>query len=82
MLGLGYQLSQISLFYAQAGATCLYLFEAENGKYRDKLMKYVGDHYGARADQLDVQAAFGLSADDLGAKVVEYAKSVAGHGGK
>jgi hypothetical protein len=83
-LGVGAELSRMNLFYAQAGAAVEYLFHADGGAHREALLKYVGDHYAgqrARWGDLDVQAAFGISAKALGAAIQQWARDVAGQAG-
>jgi len=66
------------LFYEQGGAACQFLFHAEGGKYRRKLLEYVVAHYRARNDALSPETAFGMSGAELGKKVEEFAAAVAG----
>ena len=58
--------------YAQAGATCHYLFEHQ----RERLLDYVVDYYNGNYDGADIERAFGLKPDDLGRKVVEHARTI------
>ena len=62
------------MFYAQSTAACAYLFHADGGKHRARLMKYVDDYYQGRGKELDLEAAFGMKAEELGKQVVEYAR--------
>jgi len=70
-------LSTSRIFYEQAGATCQFLYHAENGKHRRKLLDYLVAYYEGNAKRLDVEKAFGMSARELGANVVKFAHEVA-----
>lgn len=70
-------LSTTRIFYEQAGASCQYLYHAENGKYRAKLIEYVNAYYRGEANKLAIRDAFGMSAEELGARVVKFANAVA-----
>ncbi len=72
--GLG--LSEMNLFYMQAGAACHFLHHGENGAYREKLIDYVTAYYTGNAKKTDTEEAFGLDAGDLGERVVAFAKKV------
>ena len=61
----------------QSAATCQYLYHAENGKHRKALLQYLIDHYTRKADRMPIQAAFGMTPSELGAKVTEFSKAVA-----
>jgi len=75
-LGFG-KVSEVRIFYDQAAATCQYLFHAEQGKHRQALLNYVVDYYTGKAERLDPSVAFGLTAEELGTKVEEFAHAVA-----
>ncbi|MCB9834306.1 MAG: hypothetical protein H6807_17715 [Planctomycetes bacterium] len=66
--------SLVNLFYAQAGAVCHYLYSAENGKYRDRFLAFVGDYYCDRARGWTPEKSFGIDAATLGKAVTDYAK--------
>ncbi|MCZ6570136.1 MAG: hypothetical protein O7B23_08260, partial [Deltaproteobacteria bacterium] len=70
-------LSERSLFYMQATATCIFLYHADGGKHRDQLLDYVVHNYMGKNEKLDLKAAFGMTAAVLGRRVVEFAKQVA-----
>lgn len=70
--------SEIHLFYAQAGAVCHYLFEADAGARREALLAYYAARERGERAALDVERAFGLSAEELGRRAREYAKAVLG----
>ena len=74
-LGVRSKRSQIQMFYAQSGAVCHYLFNADGGRYRSALINYVGGWYRGDRSQLDPQRAFGLSAKKLGKRARTYAKA-------
>jgi len=65
------------LFYEQAGATCQFLYHGENGKYRRALLDYVCSYYSGRVPQLEPKNAFGLEAEELGRKTMQFARAVA-----
>ena len=75
-LGAGHQLSVTNLFYIQAGAATLYLFHAENGKYRARLLEAVGEFYTGRWKKMEVRNAFGLDPEELGRRVEAFALAV------
>lgn len=66
--------SEANCFYAQAGAVCRYLEEAEDGALRQALRDYVRAWYTGDREALDVARAFGASPDALGARVVAWAR--------
>ena len=69
-------ISAIRLFYEQSAATCMYLYFAEDGKYRDQLLDYVTSFYTSRQTGTSIQAAFGLSNQQLGDRVAKWCKDV------
>ena len=69
-------LSEVNLFYQQAGATCHYLFHANKGKLREKLLEYVVAYYTNDGTMTQVEEAFGMTPDELGEKVAAFAKSM------
>lgn len=73
--------SQVDLFYMQAAGACQYLFHAEGGKYRPKLLEYAVAYYSGNDDAMDFQGFFGISPAEFGKKVLAYAKNVS-HSGK
>lgn len=68
-------LTSARLFYEQAGATCQYLFHAEGGKYREKLLAYVDAFYTGKVKDLDVRHAFGIGPSELGDRVAAFARA-------
>lgn len=64
--------SETHVFYMQAAATCHYLFEADGGAHRPKLLAYLAARYTGKPPT--VEEAFGMSADELGRRVVEFAE--------
>ena len=66
------------MFYEQGGATCQFLYHAEGGRHRAKLLAFVGDYYAGKSEAMDPERAFGMDAKELGAKVAAFARSVAG----
>jgi len=71
-----YPMNEMVLWYQQAGATCAYLYFAENGKYRERLLDYVTNYYTGKKDKTSIEAAFGMSEQELGKKVEEFARKV------
>jgi len=76
-LGTAAPLSPMNLFYLQATAACHYLYHAENGKYRQRLIRYVGDHYMGRKANLSVEKAFGLTPEELGRRSLDWVRQKA-----
>ncbi len=69
--------SERRIFYKQAGATCAYLFHAEGGALRPRLIDFVIASYTGQSDKLDPRVAFGMAPEELGGRVVEFARRVA-----
>lgn len=67
-----------NMFYAQASATCHYLWHADGGKYRDKLFEIVGRHYLGQTTPMEIQEVLGVPADKFGERVQAWAKAVIG----
>jgi len=70
-------ISESSVFYKQAAATCLFLYHANDGMYRGRLLDYVAHNYRGQADKMDPVVAFGMTAAELGGRVVRFAQQVA-----
>lgn len=64
------------LFYEQSAAACHYLYWAEGGKYRQKLIDFMTAHYTAQRDGTAIDKAFGLSPKELGARIEDFARKV------
>lgn len=79
-LGLVDVLTRPYFFYCQAAATCHFLYNAENGAYRDKLLAFAANWYTGKVDALDIEASFGHSPEELGRKIEEWSKQTAGAG--
>ena len=75
-LGVAKQLSQTNLFYEQAAATCHFLYHAEDGKYRDKLIELIRLHYTGKTKPDSVQRVVGMSPEKLGAAVKNWRVSL------
>jgi len=69
-------MSEMLLFYKQSGSACQFLYWGENGKYREKLKDYVTAYYTGDKKGTDLQNAFGMTPDELGAKVEKFAQKV------
>ena len=76
MLGSRRLMSEWRMFYAQAAATTHYLYHAGE-KERAALLAFVGSYYThalpAKVDP--IQAGFGISSDELGRRVREWARA-------
>lgn len=75
-LGRGYQVRRVNLFYAQSAMLARYLYEAEDGRYRQKLLDFVVNYYTGKLDELEFEKAFGISGKEIGPKVVAFAKKL------
>lgn len=64
--------SETNVFYAQGAATCQYLFEANDGALREKLLEYLRLQYIGTPP--DIEAHFGMAPDALGARIVAWAR--------
>ncbi len=64
------------LYYAQAASATAYLFLADGGKNRAALFTYLYDYYAGNADPDSILKAVGLSAEDLGAKIVKWCRDL------
>lgn len=64
------------LFYEQAAAACHYLYWAEDGKYRSRLIDYMTAHYTGHREGTGIETAFGFKPKDLGARIEEFARKV------
>jgi len=73
-LGRRYRVRAVDLFYAQSAMLTRYLYEAEDGKYRQQLLDYVVSYYTGKLDELDFEQAFGVSGKELGPRVAKYAQ--------
>jgi hypothetical protein len=69
-------MSEVVLFYRQAGATCQFLYWGEGGKYRERLYDYVTAFYTSKEEQTSIETAFGLTPEELGKKVEDFAARV------
>lgn len=65
------------LFYDQSAATVHFLCHGEGGVHREKLVEYITHRYTGKKDKLAIETAFGMTPDELGAKVLAYAQRVA-----
>ncbi len=66
-LGTTLLMSKMHLFYAQSAIASHYLFEAENGAYREKLMGYVAAY--ERGKTPTIEQAFGMTPAELGKRI-------------
>jgi len=69
-------INQIRLFYEQSAATCHFLYWGEDGKYRQQLLNYVTWYYSGDEKKSAVDAAFGMTREELGSKVEKFARDV------
>ncbi len=70
----------IRQFYEQSAATCHYLYWGEKAKYRNKLLDYVTVYYTAQEGKTAIEAAFGMTEEELGRRVEKWCKSVIKNG--
>jgi hypothetical protein len=76
------QLSRANAFYEQSSVLSRFLFDAEEGKYRKRLLDYIWKYhdpqFAVKGDYRPLAAAvaFGMSKKELGARVDEYARSI------
>ncbi|MEE8106626.1 MAG: hypothetical protein V3T86_13910 [Planctomycetota bacterium] len=69
------KLSEFSIFYEQSAATCHFLYRGEGGRHRKALMDFVVRYYSGDPSTSDLKAAFGLTPEELGAKVELFCKT-------
>lgn len=60
-------------FYCQAAATCHFLYNAEGGAYRAKLLAFAANWYTNKTSELDIVKSFGIAPEELGHKIEEWA---------
>lgn len=77
-LGSHRRLSDANMYYAQAGAVCHWLWNADGGKRRDVLRAWVRDFQCGRATKGEAQRRLQLSPQQVGAAVVAWAREVSG----
>ncbi|MEE9391789.1 MAG: hypothetical protein V3W41_04705 [Planctomycetota bacterium] len=78
-LGLRFSMSPTGLFYQQATALSRYLFAAEDGKYRQKLLHYLADYEGGvKGKAMNFENVFGFSPEEAGNRARAFAKKLAG----
>jgi hypothetical protein len=70
-------LSTTQLWYEQSAATCQFLYHADGGKHRKALIDYVVNHYTDNRKRMSMQAAFGMTPEELGRRVQQFALDVA-----
>ena len=63
-----------TLYYAQAQAVCYYLFQAEDGALRDRLLAYIGAYYSGDEAAMEIERALGRSPQEIGEAAVRFAK--------
>ena len=73
-LGLRHVVSARHMFYAQAAATCRYLFEAQGGARRDLLLDYVTAFYTHDRAGLGLEATLGVEPGELGRAVADWSR--------
>lgn len=64
------------VFATQATATCLFLMYAQGGRYRDRLIEFVGRYF--RGEDVSPETCFGMSADELGRRALAFAATLRG----
>lgn len=73
-LGLKREMNDVGIYYTYAAAACHYLFAAEDGAYRAKLLAYASSWYHGRKTELDVAKVFGIEPDELGGRIELWAR--------
>jgi hypothetical protein len=74
-MGLDSTYDPVTVWYAQSAATTAFLYLGDNGKYRSALLTFLYDHYAGAPSVDALLTMIGLSADELGAKIVAWCKS-------
>jgi hypothetical protein len=74
--GVKWTYSQGAAYVARAGAVCLTLFHAGDGRLRGKLVEYVENHFRGEGAKMNPQVAFGMSPDALGDLTLAFARQV------
>ncbi len=76
-LGFRHLVSESGMFYAQASATCHYLYHADDAS-RAKLLEFVRLYYTGRIPrgQEITRHALGMGPEELGQRVIEYARAM------
>ncbi len=77
-LGKHRKMTPTNFFYAQAGAVCHYLWEADDGAHRETLLTWVRDLHTDRTKRDDTAQRVGRSPKSFGDRVREWAASVSG----
>lgn len=77
-LGKHRKMTPTNFFYAQAGAVCHYLWEAEGGAHRETLLTWVRDLHAGATVRDDVSRRVGRAATSFGDLVCEWAASIGG----
>lgn len=75
-LGRQRALSNVAIFYAQAGTLASYLYHADGGRLRPQLLQYLATFYDARSDERSFERAFGATAATLGEKATQWAREL------
>ena len=75
-LGANIQLHWRDGFYAQSAMLARYLYDGEDGRYRRALLDFVTAYYTGATDRLDFAKAFGVSAEELGPRIVRYSAAL------
>jgi hypothetical protein len=68
-------MTEVSTFYAQAAATCHFLFTAEEGALRPKLLEFLVAYYSGDADGADCEQTLGLEDVELGARILKHVRA-------
>ena len=75
-VGRSQPLSDLTLYYKQSAAVCHYLFNADGGRHRRALRDYLIAYYQGDEEGVDLERAFGVDADELGRRTVEWARGL------
>jgi hypothetical protein len=75
-LGKASSLSNVAVYYAQAGTLASYLYHADGGRLRPRLLEYLTAYYEARTDTGSFERIFGATPATLGEKATQWAREL------
>ncbi len=67
-------MTETALFYAQSAVACHYLFSHEEGALREGLLRFLVAYYSGNEAGVDMEAAFGIKAEELGRRVWRHSQ--------
>ena len=78
VLGARFNLSPTGLFYQQSTAVARYLYAADDGAHRQKLLQYLADYEGGKdPEHMHFQDTFGMTMKKAGQKAKAFAEKLA-----